>query len=128
LVVDDDLALGEFLARVLRGGGRFDVAHVLDSATALQYLEGSTWDLLITDIELPGMSGLELIERVEVLVPGLPVAVLTGHATVDRVVTALRYSAAEFLQKPIEPQDLIAAATALVEAGRKARKAGREIV
>lgn len=128
LVVDDDPALGEFLARVLRGGGRFDVTHVPDAATALQFLENSTWDLLITDIELPGMSGLELIERVEVLLPDLPVAMLTGHATVDRVVTALRYSAAEFLQKPITAPDLIKAATALVEAGWKARAAGRETV
>ena len=68
------------------------------------------WDLLITDIELPGMSGLELLERVRELAPGLPVAVLTGHASVDYAVSALRGAAAEFLQKPVEPAGPVAKA------------------
>ena len=60
--------------------------------------------------------------------PGLPVAVLTGHPSVDYAVTALRNAAAEFLQKPITSEDLVARATELIEAGRKARAEGREIV
>jgi CheY-like chemotaxis protein len=86
------------------------------------------WDLLLTDIELPAMTGLELLERVRQLVPDLPVAVLTGHATVDYAVTALRSAAAEFLEKPITAEVLVAKATELVEAGRTARAAGRETV
>src|ERR1700761_9327559 len=80
LVVDDDPALGEFLSRVLSAGG-YEVAHQLDSEGALALVHTQSWDLLITDIELPGMSGLELLDRVRELLPGLPVAVLTGHAT-----------------------------------------------
>ena len=128
LLVDDDLALGEYLTRVLRRRGGFDVTHELDSLGALQRIETEQWDLLITDIELPGISGLELLERVRRLEPDLPVAVLTGNPTVDYAVSALRSSAAEFLQKPITSDDLIAKATELVEAGRLARAAGRETV
>ncbi len=106
-----------------RGG--FYVTHELDSAGALHRIETEEWDLLITDIELPGMSGLELLDRVRRLVPGLPVAVLTGHPSVDYAVTALRKSAAEFMQKPVAADDLVAKATELVEAGRKARAEGR---
>jgi two-component system response regulator HydG len=127
LLVDDDPALGGYLMRVLRKRG-FEVTHELDSAAALRSLEAGPWDLLITDIELPGMTGLELLERVHQLHPDLPVAVLTGNPTIDYAVSALRSSAAEFLQKPITADDLVAKATELVEAGRAARGAGRETV
>jgi LmbE family N-acetylglucosaminyl deacetylase/CheY-like chemotaxis protein len=128
LLVDDDLSLGAYLARVLRTHGRFEVTHELDAAAALRGLETEQWDLLITDIEMPGMTGLELIGRARRLVPGLPVAVLTGHATVEYAVTALRHSAAEFLAKPVAAEDLITAATTLIEAGRRARAASTDTV
>jgi len=128
LLIDDDPALGAYLARVLRTRGGFDVTHELDSIGALRCIETAQWDLLLTDIELPGMTGLELLDRVHQLVPDLPVAVLTGHASVDYAVTALRSSAAEFLEKPIAADVLVARATALIEAGREARAAGRENV
>jgi two-component system, NtrC family, response regulator HydG len=128
LLVDDDLSLGAYLARVLRTHGRFEVTHELDAAAALRGLEAEQWDLLITDIEMPGMTGLELIGRARRIVPGLPVAVLTGHATVEYAVTALRHSAAEFLAKPVAAEDLITAATTLIEAGHRAMAASRETV
>jgi two-component system, NtrC family, response regulator HydG len=128
LLIDDDPALGGYLTRVLRGRGGFDVTHELDSIGALRCIETEQWDLLITDIELPGMTGLELLERVRQMAPDLPVAVLTGNPTIDYAVSALRSSAAEFLQKPISAEDLVAMATELVEAGRAARAAGRETV
>jgi two-component system, NtrC family, response regulator HydG len=127
LVVDDDPALGEYLSRVLSAGG-FDVTHELDADSALSRVRDQQWDLLITDIELPGMSGLELLERVRALLPGLPVAVVTGHPTVDYAVTALRGAAAEFLQKPVSRDVLLAKAGELVEAGRAAREENRETV
>jgi two-component system, NtrC family, response regulator HydG len=127
LLIDDDPALGGYLTRVLTRGG-FDVTHELDSASALRRIEAQDWDLLITDIELPGMNGLELLERVGQLVPSLPVAVLTGNPTVDYAVSALRSAAAEFLQKPIGAGDLIAKAAELIRAGREARAKGRETV
>jgi LmbE family N-acetylglucosaminyl deacetylase/CheY-like chemotaxis protein len=128
LLIDDDLSLGAYLARVLRTHGQFEVTHELDAAAALRCLEAERWDLLITDIEMPGMTGLELVSQARRLAPDLPIAVVTGHPTVDYAVTALRRSVAEFLAKPIAAEDLINRATALIEAGRQARAAGREIV
>jgi two-component system, NtrC family, response regulator HydG len=127
LLVDDDPALGGYLRRVLNAGG-FEVTYELDSEGALGRLHGQQWDLLITDIELPGMSGLSLLERVREQVPGLPVAVLTGHPTVDYAVTALRGAAAEFMLKPVSREDLLAKAAELIEAGRAARSEHRETV
>ena len=127
LLVDDDPALGGYLSRVLRAGG-FDVTHELDADGALCRIQAERWDLLITDIELPGMSGLELLERVRKLVPGLPVAVLTGRPSIDYAVTALRGAAAEFLTKPVNRDDLVAKATELIESARAAMESGRERV
>src|ERR1700722_603175 len=123
LLVDDDEALGRYLARVLTRGG-FDVTHELDSGDALHRTENESWDLLITDIELPGMTGLELLDRVRQRLPAPRAAVLTGNPTVDYAVSALRNSAAEFLQKPIIAADLVAKATELIAAARAARTAG----
>jgi two-component system, NtrC family, response regulator HydG len=127
LVIDDDRALGGYLTQMLTRGG-FVVTHEQDAMAALHRIETEQWDLLITDIELPGITGLQLLERVRQRVPDLPVAVLTGHATVDYAISALRSAAAEFLQKPISAEDLIAKAGQLVEAGRAARAARRETV
>jgi two-component system, NtrC family, response regulator HydG len=128
LLIDDDLALGGYLARVLRMHGGFEVDHELDATSALRRLQAEQWDLLITDIEMPGMTGLELVTKVRRVVPDLPIAVVTGHPTVDYAVTALRRSVAEFLQKPVAADDLIVAATTLIDASRKARAQGRERV
>ena len=127
LLVDDDPALGGYLRRVLRSGG-FDVVHELDSEGALRRVQAEQWDLLITDIELPGMSGLELLGRVRELAPGLPVALLTGHPSVDYAVSALRGAAAEFLLKPVAAVDLLAKAGELIAAGRADRAQRREMV
>src|ERR1700691_5883436 len=120
LLVDDDPALGGYLRRVLVSRG-FYVVHELDSETALRRVQEEKWDLLLTDIEMPGMNGLELLDRVRVLLPDLPIAVLTGHPTVDYAVSALRGAATEFLSKPVTPGDLLAKATKLIEEGRAPR-------
>src|SRR5215469_10481074 len=121
LLVDDDPAYGEYVRRVLGSGG-YDVVHEPNAEDALARVHAEQWDLLITDIELPGMNGLDLLERVRELAPGLPVALLTGHASVDYAVSALRGAAAEFLQKPLSRADLVAKAAELIWAGRAARE------
>src|SRR6201996_6487692 len=128
LLIDDDPALGGYLSRVLRSRGGFEVVHEPDAAAGLSRIEGQSWDLLLTDIELPGMTGLELLERVRQLVPDLPVAVVPRHAPVGYAGARARRAAAEFLEKPITAEVLVAKATELVEAGRAARAAGREVV
>jgi DNA-binding NtrC family response regulator len=121
LLVDDDPAYGEYVRRVLTSGG-FAVTSQPDAEGALARVHAEQWDLLITDIQLPGMNGLELLDRVRELAPGLPVAVLTGHASADYALCARRGAAAEFLQKPVRRPDLIARAAGLIEAGRAARE------
>ena len=128
MVVDDDLVTARFMVHVLGKRGGFEVCHAPDSQAALDMARSQAWDLVITDVEMPGMSGLELLRALREISPDLPVAVITGHASVDYAVQAIRSDADEFLEKPVHPDELITTATALVNKGRAHRHAARDTV
>jgi LmbE family N-acetylglucosaminyl deacetylase/CheY-like chemotaxis protein len=128
LVVDDDAVTARFMAHALGKRGGFEVRHAPDARSALALAGSQSFDLVITDVEMPGMTGLELLRALREISPDLPVAVITGHASVDYAVEAIRSDADEFLEKPVHPDELIAAATALVNKGRSARHAARDRV
>jgi LmbE family N-acetylglucosaminyl deacetylase/ActR/RegA family two-component response regulator len=127
LMVEDDPDHAFYVHEVLQRRGGFEVVHVTDPAEALRRAR-EPWDLVLTDVEMPGMTGLELLESVRQVAPDLPVAVLTAHASISNVVTALRSRADEFLQKPLAPDRLTGTVTTLVEKGRAARLASRQVV
>ncbi len=126
IVVEDDPDHAFFVLEVLRRGG-FEVVHVIDPAEALRRAR-EPWDLMLTDVQMPGMTGLDLLESIRRVAPDLPVAVVTAHASISNVVIALRSRADEFLQKPLSPDRLISAVTELVAKGRAVRAASRQVV
>ena len=128
LVVDDDAVTARFMAHALGKRGGFEVQHARDARSALALAGSQSFDLVITDVEMPGMTGLELLRALRGISPDLPVAVITGHASLDYAVEAIRSDADEFLEKPVHPDELIAAATALVNKGRANRHAARDRV
>jgi LmbE family N-acetylglucosaminyl deacetylase/CheY-like chemotaxis protein len=128
LLIDDDRVFGIWAAQVLCKRGGHELRHVLDPAAGLRCVETEPWDLVITDIEMPGMTGIELLQRVHLVEPALPVAVVTAHATVDRAVSALRSSAVEFFHKPMAADDFLAKVAVLIARGRAARSAPGESV
>jgi two-component system response regulator HydG len=79
-------------------------------------------------VEMPGMTGIELLEAIREITPQLPVAVYTAHASVDYAVRALRNKADEFLEKPVRPDKLVQTVTALIAKGRAAREAARQSI
>jgi LmbE family N-acetylglucosaminyl deacetylase/ActR/RegA family two-component response regulator len=128
LVVEDDPVSALFVERVLTKRGGFEVTHSPDPADALRLVESQDWDLVLTDVEMPGMTGLELLEALRRVSPELPVAVMTAYASVDYAVRALRSRADEFMEKPVKPEQLIATAASLIAKGRAARLARHGIV
>lgn len=128
LVVEDDPVSAAFVLHVLRNRGGFTVTHAADPADALRQATAVRWDLVLTDVEMPGMTGIELLGQLRERAPQLPVAVLTAHPSVDYAVQALRNSADEFLEKPITPDRLVAVVAGLVAKGRAAREATRQSV
>ena len=128
LVVEDDPVTGRYLTYLLGERGGFEVTHTTDPAIALKNVRSQTWDLVLTDVEMPGMTGIQLLRELRQMAPDLPVAVLTAHASFDNAVSALRDDADEFLQKSVPPAQLLASIGALVAKGRAARLAARQAV
>jgi diguanylate cyclase (GGDEF)-like protein/putative nucleotidyltransferase with HDIG domain len=109
LVVDDDPSVGPLLARVLRKGG-YEVKVETGAPGALEAVRATPgfYDLLITDLNLPGVSGLELLDELRSLDEGMVKIVITGHATLDNAITCLRRGAYDFIEKPVMPEQLVA--------------------
>ena len=128
LVVEDDPEAAGYVLHVLRNRGGFEVTHIAEPVAALERARAERWDLVLTDVEMPGMTGIELLEAVREITPLLPVAVVTAHPSVDYAVRALRNKADEFLEKPVRPDKLLETVTALVAKGRAAREAARQSV
>jgi DNA-binding NtrC family response regulator len=128
LLIDDDRVFGMWVAHVVAKRGGYEFRHILDPLTGLRCVETESWDLVITDMEMPGMTGLELVERVNLCAPRLPVAVMTAHATatLSGIIPAQRSVAAEFLHKPMPAADFLDKVAALVARGQAIRRAGDE--
>jgi LmbE family N-acetylglucosaminyl deacetylase/CheY-like chemotaxis protein len=128
LVVEDDPEAASFIIQVLGVRGKFDVTHTADPVAALLRVSTEPWDLVLTDVEMPGMTGIELLESLRRVAPDLPVAIITAHATVDNAINALRSRADEFMEKPLRPAQLTAMVSRLVADGRAKRQHHREVV
>lgn len=115
MVVEDDADLAEFARVVLSRQKAVIVEVVADGRTALDTIRRLGTDILITDIELPGMTGLELATEARRCDSAMPIAMMTAHASVDYAVAALRNQIDEFLIKPISASQFGATLRALVD-------------
>jgi LmbE family N-acetylglucosaminyl deacetylase len=119
IVVEDDADVALYTKTVLEKRGLCVVLTIPDPRLVIGAVSDFDPDVLITDIELPGMSGLDLMTQLRELRPHIPVLVMTAHASLDYAVTALRNQADEFLTKPVSSADLVAHVTRLAEVGRE---------
>jgi diguanylate cyclase (GGDEF)-like protein len=104
LVVDDSRPMRELAAVAL---GKLARIECVDSAEqALAALARQPADLVLTDLEMRGLGGVELLERVRPAYPDTAVIVVTAHASVDAAIRALRSGAADYLRKPVQPDEL----------------------
>ncbi|WP_418277115.1 response regulator [Isoptericola jiangsuensis] len=120
LVVEDDPDAAVYVRTVLQRTGGMEVTVSDDGAVALELLRAERFDLLVTDIELPGLSGLEMVRALRADGLRIPVIVMTAYASVDYAIEALRDDVDEFLVKPLDSARLVERARALVEEARRA--------
>jgi DNA-binding NtrC family response regulator len=125
LVVDDEPALREVLSQRLADLG-CGVSTAGDVAEAEAVLASTHPDLVLTDVVLPGLSGLDLLRRLKRHDAELPVILITAHANVDAAVEAMKAGATDFLVKPIDPAALRAQIEA-VRAERRTRESARAL-
>jgi DNA-binding NtrC family response regulator len=106
LLADDDRSLRRVLQFKLEKHG-FHVTAVGNGSEALRELESRPFDLLLSDIRMPGMDGLELLERARSIVSDLKVILITAHATVSQAVLAVKLGAFDYVTKPFEDDELL---------------------
>lgn len=118
LVVDDDPVIGKSFDRVLSRKG-YMVINAENGQDALNKLATETYDAVFTDIRMPGMSGLEVAERMRANRPWTPVVIITGHGTDEAEARAKAAGVREFLRKPLSPEMIESSAAAAVAAPAK---------
>ncbi len=115
LVVDDEQAVRDLLAKTLTMAD-YDVDAAPDGASAIDRMRAVEYDLLITDLKMPGMDGLSVIREARRATPDLPVIIITGYSTEASAIEAINLGVAGYLTKPFRlPRILAAAARALGE-------------
>ncbi len=105
LVVEDEAYVRESLVEILRSRG-FEVAPAPSVAEALTALSRSPFDVVLSDLKMPGADGVELVKRMQTAWPEIPVVLLTGHGTVASAVECLKAGASDYILKPADPEAL----------------------
>jgi len=105
LIVDDEASVRDSLAQWFRADGyRVDTAE--EGTGALRKFQEGTWDIVLLDIRMPEMDGIELQHRIRQIDPDIVTIIITAHASVDTAVKALKDGAFDYITKPIDPDDL----------------------
>jgi two-component system response regulator FixJ len=107
-VIDDDEAMRKSLAFLLRAA-KLEVQTYSSAAEFLERLPQAKSGCVITDVRMPGISGIDLLKRLRELKAAMPVIVITGHGDVPMAVQAMKEGAIDFLEKPFEEEAMLAA-------------------
>ena len=105
LIVDDEESVRESLNLWFTEDG-YRVECAENAKEALSKLESDSFDIILTDLKMPGMDGLELLQRIKTLNKDSIIIVMTAFATVDTAVRALKEGAFDYVTKPFDPDDL----------------------
>lgn len=126
LIIDDEAALRKTLARILQQAG-FEVTTAETAEQGLSFLKTTNFDLIFTDLRMPGIQGLDALRLIHKSYPALPVVLFTAQPDVNSAVEALRYGAIDYLLKPLKPEVIIKRAKSILSQQQK-EKRKREII
>lgn len=126
LVIEDESSLRKTLARILQQAN-FEVTTAESAEQGLDYLKTTAFDLVFTDLRLPGMAGLEALKQIQSTNPNIPVVLFTAQPDINSAVEALRYGATDYLLKPLKPEVIIERAKTILTNQQK-EKRKREII
>lgn len=126
LVIDDEASLRHTLVRILQQAD-FDVTSAEDGEQGLAFIHANGFELVFMDLRMPGMPGLDVLEKIRASHPGLPVVLFTAQPDLNSAVEALRRGATDYLLKPLKPEVIIQRARSIVASQKKERRR-REIL
>mgnify|MGYP000064522731 FL=1 len=121
LIVDDERRMADVLKLVLERAG-YRVRTCSRGEDALRLLADRPADLVLTDLKMPGMTGVQLLERIKADTPDVPVVLMTAFATVETAIDALRLGAFDYVRKPFDNNDLKAVIARALEHARLTRE------
>jgi DNA-binding NtrC family response regulator len=127
LVVDDDAAIAK-VVRALIGRRGLETAWAASGEDAVKQLEARPFDAVLSDVRMPGMDGIALLDHVKAHYPELPIVLMTAHGSVALAVEAMKRGAADFVQKPFDEEELGFVIEKALRASRQARAATPAIV
>jgi len=123
LVVDDEKGMCEFLHYLLEGEG-YEVEEAHSGAEALDKIHQAPFQLVLADIKMPGIDGLEMLRRIREANQDTVVIVMTGYSSLETAIKAIKYDASDYLTKPFDDPDAVLAAVERGLADRQ-EEAGR---
>jgi DNA-binding NtrC family response regulator len=105
LVVDDEKNIRITIKRCLESP-EYSIDEAINGEEAITKLETSVYDLLLLDLKLPGVNGMEILKLVKEKFPSMKVVIISAHGTIQIAVESLKAGALDFLEKPFSPTDL----------------------
>jgi len=107
LVIDDEDIVRISISRALAPEG-YEIKTVKDGSEGMKQLEQEEFDLVLTDLKMPNMDGIEVLSNIKNRWPKTDVVIVTGYQTVETAVKAIKLGAADYIEKPFTPDSLIA--------------------
>ena len=126
LIIDDEAILRKTLARILQQAG-FEVTTAENAEQGLAFLKTTSFDLVFTDLRMPGIQGLDALRMIHKNYPSIPVVLFTAQPDVNSAVEALRHGAIDYLLKPLKPEVIIERTKSILSQQQK-EKRRREIL
>ncbi|HTY25454.1 MAG TPA: sigma-54 dependent transcriptional regulator [Desulfomonilaceae bacterium] len=114
LVVDDEDSVRKRCVRLLAGQG-FNVVGAMDASSAFEMIQDSPCDIMLVDIRMPGMDGMELLQNVKRFDSSIEIIMMTGYGSVDTAVKAMKCGAYDYLTKPFDVDELLLVVKKVVE-------------
>jgi two-component system response regulator AtoC len=126
LAIDDDSIIRTLLTNILTKAG-YEVVTAADGESGLELAVSTNPDLVVTDFQMPGISGLEVLTELQRTQPGLPVILLTAHGDVALTIKSIQLGAYDFIEKPIQMQELLDVIRNGLEVSRQSRSLAEAI-
>jgi DNA-binding NtrC family response regulator len=117
LVIDDDQIVLDSISQILTDEN-YDVDVTLRGGEGLERAIREDYDLVLTDIRMPDMGGIQVLRDIRHKRPALPVVMITGYATAPSAEMAMKLGAADFIEKPFEPEELLETVASALQTAR----------
>jgi LmbE family N-acetylglucosaminyl deacetylase/CheY-like chemotaxis protein len=128
LLVEDDFEQAQLVVRWLETAGQYRVTHAATGSEAEALIAGGDWEIIVSDINLPGISGLELLRIAKERLPYTPTLLVTAHERIEYALDAIRGRADDFLVKPLVRGPFLEKLAALASRAAAERRANRKVV